>query len=354
MTATIEEEGTPLTRLARSGGCAAKVGPTDLSAIVRNLKIPVPPEVLVGISTSDDAGIYRLAPGINIVLTADFITPPCDDAFLYGRIAAANSISDVYAMGGEPKAALNLCCFPTNGASPTQLSEILRGGLDAITEAGAALIGGHTVRDEELKYGLSVTGVVSDANIQTNAGARVGDRLILTKPVGIGVVVSAMKSGIIPQSEGLPVLKRMGQLNKTAAEVTHSVGGVHGVTDITGFGLGGHSWEMASGSKVGVRYYYSRIPRWPVGERLIADGLSTGVTRSNAAALEGKIRFDAKLPEWQRSLFYDPQTSGGLLISVAPDKADLMLTRLVDAGIEDAAICGEIFETKEPHLDVRP
>jgi len=354
MTSETQTAGIPLTQFARSGGCAAKVGPVDLSAIVHELKIPMSADVLVGISTSDDAGVYRIAPDLNVVLTADFITPPCDDPFLYGQIAAANSISDVYAMGGVPKAALNLCCFPTEGPTREQLTGILQGGLDIMNQAGVSLIGGHTVRDEELKYGLSVTGVVNDANIKTNAGAKVGDVLILTKPVGFGVAVSSLKAGLITLVEAMPILNCMATLNRKACEVMMSVGGAHGVTDVTGFGLGGHSWEVANGSHLGVRYYYSRIPRWPLSERLMSEGLRTGVTRNNAAALVGKLRFDDTLSDSQKSLFYDPQTSGGLLMTVDPAKADEMLKRLHDAGISDAAICGETFAASEAHLEIRP
>lgn len=330
------------------------MGPVDLSAIVHELQIPVPPEVIVGIGTSDDAGVYRLGPDLNLVLTADFITPPCDDPFMFGRIAAANSLSDVYAMGGTPRVALNLCCFPTRGIPRAQLSEILKGGLATINESGAALIGGHTVRDDELKYGLSVTGLVRDADIKANAGAKVGDTIILTKPVGTGVVVTSLGAGRVPLERAQPVLERMAELNKTACEVMLAAGGAHGVTDITGFGLGGHSWEVAKGSNVGIRFQYDRIPRWEISEELIASGVRTGVTVSNGKSLEGHIQFDERLSEVQRSLFYDPQTSGGLLITVDPDKADEMLRRLHDAGITDAAICGETFAATAPHLEVHP
>ena len=330
------------------------MGPVDLSAIVHELEIPVPPEVIVGVGTADDAGVYRIGPDLNLVMTADFITPPCDDPFLFGRIAAANSLSDVYAMGGTPKAVLNLCCFPTKGIPRHQLSEILKGGLETIKESGAALIGGHTVRDDELKYGLSVTGLVRDADIKANAGAKVGDLIILTKPVGTGVIVNALPAGRIELAEALPILNRMAELNKTACQVMLSVGGAHGVTDITGFGLGGHSWEVAAASKLGIRLFYEKIPRWPASEKLIAQGVKTGVTASNAESLEGRIQFDQWMLDWQRTLFFDPQTSGGLLITVDPTKADEMLRRLHDAGIPDASICGETFAAAEPHLEIRP
>ena len=330
------------------------MGPVDLSAIVHELEIPVPPEVIIGVGTADDAGVYRIGPGLNLVMTADFITPPCDDAFLFGRIAASNSLSDVYAMGGTPRAVLNLCCFPTRGIARNQLSDILKGGLETIKESGAALIGGHTVRDDELKYGLSVTGLVRDADIKANAGAKAGDILILTKPVGTGVVVSGLRAGAIELAQAQPILNRMAELNRVACEIMLAVGGAHGVTDITGFGLGGHAWEVAKGSGVGLRFQYSLVPRWAASEALIAAGVRTGATSANSAALESHIQFENSITEEQKSLFYDPQTSGGLLMTVDPAKADEMLKRLHDAGITDAAICGEAFATAEAHLEIRP
>lgn len=329
------------------------MGPVDLSAIVHELDIPVPPEVIIGVGTADDAGVYRVGPDMNLVMTADFITPPCDDPFLFGRIAASNSLSDVYAMGGTPRAVLNLCCFPTRGIDKAQLSEILKGGLETIKESGAALIGGHTVRDDELKYGLSVTGLVRDADIKANAGARVGDVLILTKPVGTGVIVTGLRSGSLDMSEAGPILNRMAELNKTACEVMLTVGGAHGVTDITGFGFGGHAWEVAKASGVGLRFNYNLVPRWAVSEALIAKGVRTGATSANAGALESHIRFDSSITEEQKGLFFDPQTSGGLLMTVDPSKADEMIKRLHDAGITDAAICGEAFGADEAHLEIR-
>lgn len=330
------------------------MGPVDLGEIVQNLDIPVPAEVLVGVGTSDDAGVFKIGPDLNLVLTADFITPPCDDPFLFGRIAAANSLSDVYAMGGTPKAVLNLCCFPSDGLSKEVLTEILRGGLATTTEAGAALVGGHTVRDDEMKYGLSVTGLVRDEHIRTNTGAQSSDLLILTKPIGTGVVVSGLRMGLIDEATARPVLERMAELNKTAAEVMNTFSGVHAATDVTGFGLGGHAWEVASGSQVGVRFEFSRVPRWTMSEPLIARGVSTGMTPSNRQALEGKISFDSALTSEQQMWFFDPQTSGGLLISIAADQAEALLSRLHDTGIADAAICGEVFAAERPHLEIVP
>ena len=326
----------------------------DLSAIVSELDIPVPSEVLVGITTGDDAGVYRIAPDLNLVLTADFITPPCDDPYLYGRIAAANSLSDVYAMGGTPRAALNLCCFPVKGIAKATLTEILRGGLDTLTKAGAALVGGHTVRDDELKYGLSVTGVVRDADMKTNAAARPGDVLVLTKPVGTGVVVTGLRGGLISETEARPVLEAMAELNHTACAVMLAFGGANAVTDITGFGLGGHALEVADASRVGLRFFYSRTPRWPISESLIARGVRSGVTLADGEPAEKRIRFDSEIAPAQQMLFYDPQTSGGLLISVDPGQAEPLLRRLIDAGVKDASICGEVFATEKPHLEIEP
>lgn len=325
----------------------------DLDAIVKSLSVPAPPEVLVGIRTADDAGVYRLAPGLNLVVTADFITPACDDPFLYGRIAAANSISDVYAMGGVPKVALNLCCFPSKGIDQRDLTEILRGGLATLAEADAVLIGGHTVKDNELKYGLSVTGVVRDEDLTPNAGAKPGDVLILTKPIGTGVIVSARRAGRIEESAARPIFERMAVLNRSACEQMNAVG-VNGATDVTGFGLGGHSWEMASASKVGIRFWLNRVPRWKQSEELIDAGVRTGITLANGKSLEEKVHFDPSIPELRRMIFFDPQTSGGLLISVPEKKSGSLLQRLIDSGIADAAICGEVYETDRPHVEIAP
>lgn len=325
----------------------------DLDAIVKSLEVPAPPEVLVGITTADDAGVYRLAPGINLVMTADFITPACEDPFLYGQIAAANSISDVYAMGGTPKVALNLCCFPHKGIAKNDLTEILKGGLATIAEADAVLIGGHTVKDDELKYGLSVTGVVRDEDLTPNSGAKPGDVLILTKPIGTGVIVTARRANRIAESAARPVFERMAELNRTACEQMNAVG-VNGATDVTGFGLGGHAWEMASASKVGIRFHFSKVPRWPQSEELIDAGIRTGVTLANGRSLEERIHFDPSLPAQRQLIFFDPQTSGGLLISVPEAKSGELLRRLIESGIADAAICGEVYTSDRPHIEVVP
>jgi selenide,water dikinase len=325
----------------------------DLAAIVRGLHVPANPDVLVGLETSDDAGVYRIGPGLSIVLTADFIAPTCDDPHLFGRIAAANSLSDVYAMGGEPKAALNLCCFPASGVEKEILTEIMRGGLDSIIEAGAALVGGHTVKDNELKYGLSVTGLVRDQDLKTNAGARPGDLLILTKPIGTGVVMAACKKGAVSDADSVPVMERMAQLNRTACALMVEAG-ANSATDITGFGLAGHALEMATASKAGIRFHARHVPVWPQAEVLIREGVKTGVTLGDAQTTAERIAFSEAISAERRALFFDPQTSGGLLIAIAESKAITLLQRLIDAGIPDAAICGEVFASAKPRLDIQP
>lgn len=325
----------------------------DLDAIVQHLDIPMPPEVIVGLHTSDDAGVYRLDGDLCLVTTADFITPTCDDPHLFGQIAAANSLSDIYAMGGQPKTCLNLCCFPTKGIEREWLTEILRGGLQKITEAGAVLIGGHTVKDDVLKYGLAVTGVARERDLTKNSAAEPGDLLVLTKPLGTGIVLAGAKRGLIDDVASRPILDRMAQLNKIACEVMIAVG-VKAATDITGFGLAGHGYEVARASGVGIRFFDSRVPRWDVIDGLIGQGVKTGVKLSTGDDPEYPVRFHADVPADRRMLYLDPQTSGGLLISV-PEKASAdLMTRLVDAGIADASICGEVFATDRPRVEIEP
>ncbi len=322
----------------------------DLHDIVRRLDIPKNEAVLVGVETADDAGVYHLTDEINLVQTADFITPPVDDPFLFGRIAAANSLSDVYAMGGKPVTALNLCCFPSVGVEKEHLTEILRGGLEAIKEAGAALVGGHTVKDEELKYGLSVTGVVRKADIKRNSTAKVGDKLILTKPVGTGVIVGGTRRGLLP-ADGVirRAAEHMATLNATASKRMVEFG-ASACTDVTGFGLAGHAFEMAKGSGVGIRFFANKVPHYPESLEMIRQGVRTGLTQPNFHSVEGHFKPDATLPEELVGLFFDPQTSGGLLISIAAEKTSALLDSLHKDGIKEATIIGEVFASQEPQI----
>ena len=307
--------------------------------------------LLVGIETSDDAAVYKISDDTALVQTADFITPIINDPFMYGQVAASNSISDVYAMGGRPITVLNLCCFPSKGVDLDTLGLILQGGLATTEEAGALLVGGHTVKDDELKYGLSVTGLVHPDKVTPNTGARAGDKLILTKPIGTGVHISGGKRGVLAPEKLKAAGKVMATLNKTAAETMVEFG-VKGCTDITGFALGGHGMEMAAGSNVGMRIHLDEIPRFPDTVELFGMGVMTGVTRENAKLVEGKVQFADGISEIEQNFLYDPQTSGGLLIAVRESDADGLLKKLLERGVEESRIIGECFEADKPHIEV--
>jgi len=324
----------------------------DLHDIVGSLKIPKNEAVLVGIETADDAGVFHISDDINLVQTADFITPPLDDPFLFGKIAAANSLSDVYAMGGRPLTALNLCCFPATGVDKETLAEILRGGLEAINESGAALVGGHTVKDEELKYGLSVTGIVKKADIKRNSTAKPGDKLILTKRIGTGVIVTGTRMGRLPP-DGIirQVAADMACLNAKASRRMVEFG-ASACTDVTGFGLAGHSFEVAKGSGVGIRFWGSKIPHYPESLEMIRQGVRTGVTMSNRQSVGEYFRADSSLPDELVWLFFDPQTSGGPLISIAAERAQALLDAIRSDGVREAEIVGEVFASGKPEIVV--
>ncbi len=309
------------------------------------------PRLLVGIDTMDDAGVYKLSDELALVVTADYITPVIDDPLWFGRVAAANAISDVFAMGGKPITALNLCNFPGEGIELDDLAKILKGGEEKTREAGAVLAGGHTVRDEELKYGLSVNGLVHPDQVTSNAGAKAGDRFILTKPLGTGVHITASKKGLIDADIMRPVVEIMATLNKVASEVMVEFGS-RCATDITGFGLGGHTLSMARASGVGIRFHFDALPRFPDTLELIGKGVRTGVTASNRELVEEGIRYDGEFEETEKTLFVDPQTSGGLFIAVGADKADGMLKELQSRGVVDACIVAEAFATDSPGLEV--
>jgi selenide,water dikinase len=337
--------------LAKSGGCAAKLSPIVLREITALIHPKRNANLLVGIETSDDAAIYQLTDDLALVLTVDFVTPIYSDPYLYGQVAAANSISDVYAMGGRPIAVMNICCFPGSGVDTATLGKILEGGLSKTEEAGAVLVGGHTVKDDEMKYGLSVTGLVNPKKYTPNSGARAGDKLILTKPVGSGVCISGTKRGLLAPEKLRKVVETMTILNKVACETMMEFE-VTGCTDITGFGLGGHAYGMAKASKVSMRIFADRIPTFPEARGLFEQGLATSVTPTNAQNLEGKMTFAANLSPADRQLFYDPQTSGGLFIPIRAKDADTLLRKLHERGVRDAAIVGECVASEPPNLEV--
>jgi selenide,water dikinase len=309
-----------LTNFARAAGCAGKLGPADLSSILRTLPQVVHPDLLVGTSTSDDAGVFRLTPDLALVQTVDFFAPIVDDPFAFGQIAAANALSDVYAMGGIPCTALNIAAFPNRDVPMEIFGEILRGGIEKAHEAGVVVVGGHTLVDEEIKFGMAVTGTIHPNRIWRNVGARPGDVLLLTKPLGTAVVTTAVKRGDdIPDALAAAV-RSMTTLNAAAAGAMRAFQ-VHACTDVTGFGLLGHAYEMAHGSGVRLELDASTLPLLPQARELAANGTSTGGCRRNRDWLADKVKIAPDVPADLVELAFDPQTSGGLLLAIASEDA---------------------------------
>lgn len=301
---------------------------------------------MVGFETKDDAGIYRITEDIAIVATADFITPPVDDPYAFGQIAAANAMSDVYAMGGRPLMCLNLICFPTDKLAPEILQQIVAGALHKITEAGAVLAGGHTVDDDEPKYGLAVIGTVHPEEYWTNSGAKPGDVLILTKPLGSGVLFNANLKKRVSDKAMQDCLAALTALNKSAAEVMAAFE-IHAATDITGFGLAGHGFEMAAGSDVCLEVRVEDLPVMNQALEMYARGVTTGVNIDNRKLIEKNARFDVRLPQWHREILFDPQTSGGLMVAVPESQGQELIDALSAAGVADAGIIGKVVQRED-------
>jgi selenide, water dikinase len=315
----------------------------DLSEIVKEFAgaAKSDPNLLVGFETGDDAGVYRLTDDIALVQTVDYITPVVDDPFLFGQVAAANSISDVYAMGGRPLTAMNCCNFPAKNIDKVSLRRILEGGFSKIKEAGATLVGGHTVRDDELKYGLSVTGLIDPRRILTNAAARPGDHLVLTKPVGTGVIITGYRRGLASEDLLLRAVNWMAALNRVACEIMLEFD-PHACTDVTGFGLSGHALGMAKGSQVRMRIRFEDVPKYEESLELIAQGVATSVTNSNMQVAQDSMTFSGPFTDDEKWLIVDPQTSGGLLISLPAEQAPRLVARLSERGNPIAAVIGEV------------
>ncbi|MFB6468507.1 selenide, water dikinase SelD [Cytobacillus sp. Hz8] len=340
-----------LTSLSSKGGCGCKIGPADLAQVLRNLPQATPdPNLLVGLDTSDDAGVYRLTDDLAIVQTVDFFTPIVDDPYAFGQVAAANAISDIYAMGGKPLTALNIVAFPISTLDKAILTEILRGAGDKLKEAGVTLVGGHSIDDKEPKFGLAVTGTVHPERVRTNAGAKPGDKLILTKPIGVGISTTAIKHDRLTEEEITGVTKVMSTLNKIASETMASFD-VHSCTDVTGFGLLGHASEMAKGSHTGLKIYNNQVPKLPRLRELAEAGSVPGGTKNNFAHLQGDVTFPDSLDQIDQWILCDAVTSGGLLISISDNEANQLLTDLQNAGVP-AAIIGEVTEENQGHIIV--
>ena len=322
-----------------------------LDSVLGKLARQHDPNVLVGFDTADDGGVYQLTPELALVQTVDFFTPIVDDPYTFGQIAATNSLSDVYAMGGRPISAMTLVCFPESG-DVTILEQMLAGGLSKMIEAGCTVIGGHSIKDDEIKLGYSVTGTVHPGRVLTNSGAKPGDRLIFTKAIGTGVISTAIKRGHAEPAWVEGAVKAMTTLNKVATEVVISGGfTVHAMTDVTGFGLIGHVREVARGSGVSVRLFASKVPVLEGALECVHSGDAPGGLKANRGFAEGCVEYADDVPEDVRTLLYDPQTAGGLLVSAAGADATRMLTALGDAGIEAVEI-GEIVEKQKPLIAV--
>ena len=299
------------------------------------------PNLLVGFNTSDDAGVYRLTDDVALVSTADFITPPVNDPYLYGRIAAANAISDVYAMGGRPITCLNLVAFPSGKLAPEILHQIVAGAVAVITEAGALLVGGHTIEDDEPKFGLAVNGIVHPDRLWTNAGARDGDALVLTKPIGSGVIFNANIKQWVSDAALADCIAHLTTLNRVACEIMQGYE-IHAVTDVTGYGLAGHAYEMAQASGVTMTIEMDRLPVMPEALAMYRRGVNTGVNPHNQRMVQDYLQMAGDWPAWQREIVYDPQTSGGLLAAVPRASADDLVSALRAAGVVQACRIGEI------------
>jgi selenide,water dikinase len=311
------------------------------------------PDLLVGLEAADDAGVYRLTPELALIQTVDFFTPIVNDPYQYGAIAAANALSDIYAMGGRPLMALNIACFPLKEVSPDILKAILRGGLDKVHEAGALLVGGHSVEDPEMKYGLSVTGVVHPDRIFTKAGARAGDRLILTKPLGTGIIATAVKGRLASKEAEAASIKIMSALNRAAAEALEGLE-VHAVTDITGFGLLGHGLEMARASQAELTIFASRVPVLAWAREYAAMGLVPAGSHANRRFCENHLTLAAGVDAITADLLSDAQTSGGLFIAITPQHAETLMSRLQERGVAEAAVIGEVTGTGVGRIKVIP
>ena len=307
--------------------------------------------MLVGLSTGDDAGVFRLRDDLAVVSTVDFFTPIVDDPFTFGQIAAANSLSDIYAMGGMPQTALNIVCWPQSGLQGDMLAEILRGGHEKAREAGVFVVGGHSVADEEVKYGMAVTGMIDPRRIVRNVGARPGDALLLTKPLGTGILMTAFKRDRLAIEYYTAAVRWMAELNAVAARAMLKYQ-VHAATDITGFGLAGHGTKMADGSGATLLIEESDLPLLPGALELSAEGMSPGGGKRNREFFGPAIRVSDEIAEEIVTILFDPQTSGGLLISLIDSEAHSLLADLQKSGNSEAAIIGHVAERGRFSIEV--
>jgi len=346
-------ENVALTTLVENAGCASKIGQEDLKRALSGLPRVFDPRVLVSSDTCDDAGVFRLTPRTALVQSVDVFTPVVDDAYAFGEIAAANSVSDIYAMGGRPLTALSIVAFPIDRISPRIMNRMLQGGIDKLREAGVALLGGHSIKDREIKFGFAVTGVVDPARMTVNSKARPGDVLVLTKPIGTGTLSFARQIGRAPAAGLAEAERSMRELNRAAAEVMTAFG-VTTATDITGFGLAGHLAEIAAQSGVAVEVYGASVPVFGGVLDLIREGVVSGAVERNREYASRYLRRAKGVGEELETLLYDPQTSGGLLIAVRASKAPALLAALRKKGVPSAAAIGRVTRKAPPRIVLRP
>ncbi|WKY46864.1 selenide, water dikinase SelD [Eubacteriaceae bacterium ES3] len=338
-----------LTEMVRNCGCAAKLGPGTLSEVLGNISQMKCDELLIGFEHSDDAAAYRIDDERILLQTLDFFPPIVDDPYMFGQIAATNALSDIYAMGGKPLTAMNIVCFPENEDKKI-LAEILRGGADKVLEAGAVIVGGHSVEDLEPKYGLSVTGITDNEHLRGNCSAEEGDLVILTKPIGTGIIISGIKGGIASDEAEQAAVRSMSTLNKTACEIMNRFPGVHGCTDVTGFSLAGHAIEMAKASGLTMIINTDGIPVMPQAIELAEMGVIPGGTYRNRDHFSPDYQSEVEIL-WE-DIIFDPQTSGGLLISVAPDDAPKLIAEF-DKNLEtDYGIVGRMVKKEDKYLKI--
>ncbi len=335
--------------MVETGGCSTKIPPKQLEEVLKLLPFPEDPDILVGIETHDDAGVYKINDDLALVVTTDFFPPVCSDPYEFGQIAAANSISDVYAMGGTPIIALNIMMFPAAKLPLEAYTEIMKGGSDKAAEAGVKIIGGHTIDDYPPKYGLAVTGYIHPKKIITNAGARPGDVLILTKPLGTGIILAGQRLGIADEKDVSDAKMYMKLLNRSGAEIMKKYN-IRGATDITGFGLAGHALKMAKASGVSITLNMNLAPLIGNTYSLADQGCIPGAAFRNLDYADENTCFDPDLDYNLKMIAFDAQTSGGLLVSVPQDNEKEIISDFVNVGLTSAALIGRVSEFKDKSL----
>jgi selenide,water dikinase len=338
-----------LTKFVENAGCASKINQNDLKIVLAGLPKTEDPRVLVCADTCDDAGVFKISSDLALVQSVDVFTPSVDDPYTFGQIAAANSVSDIYAMGGKPLTALSIIGFPIETMSHRIMNLILRGGLDKMKEAGVSIVGGHSIKDNEVKFGFAVTGTIHPEKIITNDKAQPGDILVLTKPLGTGVIGFASQIGKASAESLCQISQSMVELNKIPAEIMMDMG-VKTATDVTGFGLLGHLSEIAAQSKVTIEIFADQVPVFDGVFEKIRQGMISGAIERNKEFASQYVTTSPEVSEERETVLYDPQTSGGLLIAIHPDSAEELVSRLKNKGIDFAAVIGSVVSKSDGHI----